>query len=107
MRAWLLALVLLAAQSAGLAHRVNHAAQPGSGTSTAAAQQIKRSAIDHLAGSADCKLFDQLTHADALCAGLTAKVPAVLPTAVADPLPVPLLLAGPATLYLARAPPGG
>ena len=64
LHAWLLAALLLVAQGLGLAHRVGHA--PGLGQTGIAATASGWSA-DHQAGSADCRLVDQLTHADALC----------------------------------------
>jgi hypothetical protein len=118
MRAWLLAVLLVAAQAAGLAHRVNHPQQAGSFTTAAAqAQQGLKSQSagssstslsgDHRAGSADCRLIDQLMHADALCLG--AAVVAVLPQAhgsASAPRAETVRAASPA-LYLARAPPAG
>ena len=64
LQAWLLAALLLVAQGLGLAHRVGHAPGLGQISSTATASGWS---ADHKAGSADCRLVDQLTHADALC----------------------------------------
>jgi hypothetical protein len=99
LRAWLLALVLVLAQAAGIAHRVAHTALPGSTKA-----QSSWSA-DHKAGAADCRLLDQLTHADALCAPVLAALPE--PVSAQDGLTAPLwpVRAGAAALYQARAPP--
>jgi hypothetical protein len=101
LHATLLALLLLAAQAAGLAHRVAHAP----GTATAAAQQAW--APDHEHGSAECRLVDQLAHADLLCGGAPPAT-VVLRHATAAPAPaLRSIAAGPAAAYLARAPPRG
>ncbi len=100
-QAWLLAVLLLAAQGAGLAHRVAH----GLAVSEHAAQQDFHAGHDE--GSAECRLVDQLTHADALCAGEPATPPAF---AAAVAMPVRLagrLAEGASAAYLARAPPRG
>lgn len=99
LRAWLLALVLVAAQSAGMAHRIVHGApQAGAGAKSAWG-------LDHKQGTADCRLLDQLTHADALCGPAVAELPALPPVATRDvALSLPLQAAAPAP-YLARAPP--
>ncbi len=101
LHATLLALLLLAAQAAGLAHRIAHA--PGA-ASTAA---YKHWSPEHEQGSADCRLIDQLAHADGLCGDASPTTAA----APADtPAPVPALrfvAAGAAAAYLARAPPRG
>lgn len=105
LRAWLLATLLLAAQAAGLAHRVLHAAGAPGGTS--AAQAVAAWGGSHQPGSADCRLIDQLAHADLLCGAAAA--PATLPTATATVVAVlpQSLPARPAAAYLARAPPHG
>jgi hypothetical protein len=72
-RAWLLAALLLLSQAAGLAHRIAHATPAGGAT----AQAVWKA--DHLPGSADCRLVDQLTHADALCSGMSAAAPLLPP----------------------------
>ena len=98
--AWLLAALLLMAQGLGLAHRVVHAplnAQAG----------VAAWPLDHDAGGADCRLVDQLAHADALCGGVPA-VAAPLPAAdAAVALPPQQWAAGAPAVYLARAPPRG
>ena len=87
LHAWLLAALLLAAQALGLAHRVAHApglpAAPAQATVFAVADvhahaDAEASAhAQHEAGSADCRLIDQLAHADALC-GDASLPPALL-----------------------------
>jgi hypothetical protein len=116
MRAWLLAVLLLSAQAVGLAHRVNHTLQPGSFARTAAqlqqlqpSQKLKLAGFggEHQAGSADCRLIDQLTHVDALCAG-PAVVAALLQPAERSAVPqASAPHAAAAAPYLARAPPRG
>jgi hypothetical protein len=103
LQAWLLAALLLAAQALGLAHRVGHA--PGLGK--AAVASAAGWSADHKAGSGDCRLVDQLAHADALCGPL-------LPATVAAPAhaaPQDVAQAdGPAAAHraaLARGPPQG
>jgi hypothetical protein len=96
LHAWLLAAVLLLAQGVGMAHRFAHAPSAGDGWSQ-----------DHEAGGAECRLIDQLAHADALCGG-NAPVPGLVrvsATASARPAGA-LAIAAPAA-YLARAPPRG
>ncbi|HLL11192.1 MAG TPA: hypothetical protein VK570_09045 [Rubrivivax sp.] len=94
--AWLLAAALLLAQGLGLVHSLAHAAGVEAGWSQ-----------DHEAGGNECRLVDQLAHADALCGG-TATVPPVLPWVdeLAAAPSAALALAAPA-VYLARAPPRG
>ena len=100
LRAWMLAALLLAAQAAGLAHRVAHA--PG----LPGAVQVKAGAW-HEAGTADCRLIDQLAHADALCTPAPA-LPALPVVAEAtQALPQRTLAAAAPAAYLARAPPRG
>jgi hypothetical protein len=113
MRAWLLALVLLAAQVAGLAHRVVHTPLSGTGTPAATAQalgqdrqdQQRRIGADHQSGSADCRLFDQLLHADALCVAAAVTAALALPADNEIALQAEAARATSAALYLARAPP--
>jgi hypothetical protein len=99
LRAWLLALVLVLAQTAGLAHRVAHTVAPGS----VKAQSVW--SAEHKAGTADCRLLDQLTHADALCAPVLAALPE--PVLGQERLAAPTGLVRPAApaVYQARAPP--
>jgi len=103
LQAWLLAGLLLAAQALGLAHRVAHGG--GAGAVTVSATQAF--AGDHEAGSAECRLVDQLAQGDLLCGdapllALPLVVQAALPPAPAQSLP-----ATPAAAYQARAPPRG
>ena len=94
--AWLLAAVLLLAQGLGLAHGIEHAPSAAGARSE-----------DHEAGGAECRLIDQLAHADALCGG---DAPALALVRVGDaafaPQALGLASAAPAA-YLARAPPLG
>ena len=102
-RAWLLAALLLAAQAAGLAHRVSHAVGHAMGQGAVATA----SGWSHEQGSADCKLVDQLVHADALCGASAAALPARLlgvPNIVDAAQPAP---AATTAVYLARGPPRG
>lgn len=92
----LLALVLLA-QTLGLVHRVLHARADHP---VAAAS----SAFGHDAGDLDCRLFDQLAHAD-IAFGIAA-----LPIVQVQPLPPAAVLpagrlAPQASGFLARGPP--
>lgn len=101
-QAWLLAGLLLAAQALGLAHRVAH----GGGAATPAVS-AKAFVDGHEAGSAECRLVDQLAQGDLLC-GSAAALPLPLfarstPPAAA-PASLPARLAG---AYQARAPPRG
>ena len=121
--AWLLAALLLTAQALGLAHRIEHApgsaqrlhalgvaaqggtAAAGAAWSAAGQGSDTHGMAAHQAGDADCRLVDQLAHADGL-ADAAAGLPAVLPTPVlaltpAAPVAVPPLPAA----YQARAPP--
>jgi hypothetical protein len=100
LQAWLLAGLLLAAQALGLAHRVAH----GGGSATVVSATGFES---HEAGSADCRLVDQLTQADLLCASPPAGAP-TLPAFVERTVFTPSAWAPqPAAAYLARAPPRG
>lgn len=111
--AWLLAALLLAAQALGLAHRVEHA--PGSQPLHAAAHALVHGAGEHSAsesgrsghqpGDADCRLVDQLGHADALCSAPVLAA-AILPPAGQGVAPASRLAAmPPPAAYQARAPP--
>lgn len=117
LHAWLLAALLLAAQALGLAHRVAHApglpaavvvqaAQTSQTSQTAVAAPADAPAdAQHEAGSADCRLIDQLAHADALC-GSASLLPAPLrAVALSTVAAVPALPRGSAAAYLARGPP--
>jgi hypothetical protein len=98
--AWgvLLATVLVLTQALGAMHRIVHA---GAASHSSAADH----AFGHTAGSGDCQLFDQLTHADSP----TVAAPALAATAcdVAAPSAADRSIAGSATPlpFLARAPP--
>lgn len=105
--ALLLVLALLWAQALGLAHRVLHA-----GTAPATAVEMPRAAdtgpLAHLlggkVGDADCRLYDQLAHGDAVPLPLAPMLPAVPPLALAvvEPAFVFLSFCAP---FAARAPP--
>ena len=132
LNAWLLAVLLLAAQAAGLSHRISHAPQAAAlGGIAGLAVQGSLPAADvkahhathhaahpsghhaahhadpHQPGSADCRLIDQLAHADALCAGDATPGALPPPRTAASALDAPHGLASPFALYLARAPPRG
>ncbi|HZF79269.1 MAG TPA: hypothetical protein VEZ89_05710 [Rubrivivax sp.] len=94
LHAWLLTAALLLAQGLGLAHSVAHAPGVQAGWSQ-----------DHEAGGNECRLVDQLAHADVLCGGITILSP-VLPAVQKVPAPwrSASAWATPAA-YLARAPP--
>ncbi len=117
-QAWLLAALLLAAQALGLAHRIEHG--PGHSAGHSAGQQAvlglapvgaalpdhgEAAAGEHQAGDAQCRLVDQLGHADALCAAAW-DAPALGPVPGQVPAPAArvALLPQPAA-YQARAPP--
>jgi len=101
----------LAAQALGLAHGVAHGLVPAHVSHEAAADGHAHAgheaddAAGHEAGSADCRLIDQLSHAAALCGG--ASLPPTLPRAAAigTAADVPALPRGSAAAYLARGPP--
>jgi hypothetical protein len=97
--AWVLALALLAAQALGLAHSVAHA--PGLASVAAVADEHFDG---HHAGDAECRLIDQLAHADALVAGALLLPPA-LPAVLSAPALPPAHTVAFAAGYLARAPP--
>lgn len=125
--AWLLAALLLLAQGLGLVHGISHGIAPGkmahrpacglpaspapAGPAAAAACEDKPAAHAHggahEAGDAQCRLVDQLAHADGLP---TAAMP---PGALRTGCPVPAtalrlaLAEGGLAAYLARAPPRG
>lgn len=117
LRAWLLALVLVASQAAGLAHRIVHA--PGglagnsaivktSGLPSASQAAAKTAGLwssSHEQGSAECRLIDQLAHADVLCAAPLGVLPTLPPAATAPTQHTTPLLAATAAAYQARAPP--
>jgi len=119
--AWLLAALLLAALALGLAHRIEHA--PGlraawalEPVGAAAAASADPAPVDdmaqalpvmgsHHAGDPECRLVDQLGHADALCGGAW-EAPALAPVPRAVPVgPHRVATLPPAAAYQARAPP--
>ena len=106
--AWWLVVLLLAAQALGLAHRVAHApGLPGGALAQAAAAAFVAvpAHASHEAGSAECRLIDQLAHADALC-GSVGLPPAPLRTAdTGQAVNRPAQPVGSAAAYLARGPP--
>ncbi len=98
--AWglLLAAVLVLTQALGAMHRIAHA---GAASHGSAADH----AFGHSAGSGDCQLFDQLSHADAPTAAALALAATACETAA--PQAADRSIAGSATPlpFLARAPP--
>ena len=111
--------VMLFAQGLGLVHRVVHGSLPTAAVHVAAAggageaqhataHSGHRHGLfeEHREGGAECRLLDQLVHADALLATL---VPApIVPPAVAPASVTPATPAHRHTaLYRARAPPHG
>jgi hypothetical protein len=100
LQAFVLVALLLAAQGLGLAHHVLHG-QSGQGGHAQAAVWLD----GHDDGSADCRLIDQLGHAD-LALG-TQALPPGLPTCSSAPAVRAdrVLRAAPAPAYQARAPP--
>jgi len=104
--------MLLLAQGLGLLHRVEHALPAPAAVSTGAGGSVVTHAQpadhglfgNHQSGDADCRLLDQLSHADAL--------PAVPLPLLAGPPPALAAMLAPASAgrrhearYLARAPP--
>ena len=96
LQAWLLAAVLLFAQGLAIAHSLAHA--PG---------VAQAWSDDHEAGGDQCRLIDQLAHADVLCTGATSEpaLPTTAGVVVALPRKAPAVAM--AAGYLARAPPRG
>lgn len=114
-QAWLLAALLLVAQGLGLAHRVAHAPGLGQAGVSASARAHFHGhaqagapaawADGHEADTADCRLIDQLAHADGLSAADGATAPAPQSSVVAAAACAAAPSAGSASAYLARAPP--
>lgn len=104
LHAWLLAALLLAAQALGLAHHIRHAPGLGAAATTVAAAPPDW-ADGHAAGSAECRLVDQLAHADGLCDATWAAAPAAPASPAPAAVPTPAPRAGSAAAYRARAPP--
>jgi hypothetical protein len=116
-RAWLLAALLLVAQGLGLVHGIAHGNPQVAAHACADEEHVHEARPgfaaahvhggSHEAGDAECRLIDQLAHADALFA---APAWAGLPPAGCDaPATAPRLAwaAGGSAAYLARAPPLG
>lgn len=122
-RACALAALLLLAQALGLAHGVAHArwgpAQGSLPSAPSALPGLQAGPVQappgdfaaatwrgsHQAGDVECRLIDQLGHADAQAPGLQAWLP---PAPAAQPVPVMpavALRSWPAAAYRARAPP--
>ena len=104
--AWWLACALVLAQAFGLAHGVVHA--PGL-VAAVATQSPDDGHFDghfdgHHAGDAECRLLDQLAHADALLLPAPA-LPPLPPTPAVAARPLAVHAAAFAASYLARAPP--
>lgn len=108
-QAWLLAVLLLAAQGAGLSHRLAHGGAHGGAQGVAVAQGAgpQDAHAGHDEGSPECRLVDQLAHADALCSGETATPPALTVALAAPARTAGRPAQGAAAAYLARAPPRG
>jgi hypothetical protein len=108
-RVLLLALALLLAQAAGLGHRVAHAgaiASAGALAARGAADvQTGVAASDHPAGSTECRLIDQLAHADTVLSGEPVALPMLLACRDREAAARPRPCAASPTAYLARAPP--
>lgn len=101
--AGLLICALLLTQALGLLHRVLHADGPGSGHALRDRGGLE-ALFAHPHGSADCQIFDQLSHADGVGFGFVE--PGAPPPLQA---PAPALqaprVAAQAAAYLARGPP--
>lgn len=110
--ALLLLLALLWAQQLGLAHRVWHVPHAGLLASAAVAQDAPQhepaGLLAHLLGSEqadpDCRVFDQLGHADSLPA-VPALALAALPPLFLAPAPYLRLALAAGAPFAARAPP--
>lgn len=106
LHAWLLASLLLLAQGLGLAHGMAHGLELGSQHPVVVAHAHDSAwDHDHEAGSAECRLVDQLGHADGLSGvwvlPVDVLVSAAAPAAAGQSTPRPT----PAASYRARAPP--
>lgn len=111
--ALLLVLALLWAQLLGLAHRVWHAPQASAAvaiqeTVHGPIQQAPAGLLAHLLGSGqsdpDCRVFDQLAHADSLPT-VPALALAALPPIFLAPAPYLRLALAAGAPFAARAPP--
>jgi hypothetical protein len=105
--------LLLIGQGLGLAHRVWHdqaAPQSGGGGQVSVRGDAHHAAHadapfgGHTEGGAECRLLDQLAHADAL-PGSALPPAAALPAELAVSLPPPSAAGRHSAVYLARAPP--
>jgi hypothetical protein len=102
-------LALLLAQAIGLAHGIAHPHSRGGLPSATVAATVAASGVTwagglHDDGSVQCRLLDQLSHADALTSALSLpSVPTAAQTRVAPPRMAPCARVAPA--YLARGPP--
>ena len=103
-RAALLCLALLLAQGLGQAHALLHAPGPAAPT-TSSGHDGDWIGGSHEAGGSDCRLIDQLSHADLLWALPAALLPVVPAQAPTLPLARAALQRAAAAPYLARAPP--
>lgn len=93
----LLLAALLCVQTLGLVHRVLHARPDTAGASAPAL-------FGHAAGDADCRVLDQLAHADLAFGVVTPALPVAQPQPPQAQLPAGRLAAQ-ASGYLARGPP--
>jgi hypothetical protein len=102
-------LALLLAQAIGLAHGIAHPHSRGGLPSASAALAVADGAKSwagggHSDGSVQCRLLDQLSHADALTP--TLSLPSALPSVQTPAAPLRVApCARVATAYLARGPP--
>ena len=102
-------LALLLAQAIGLAHGIAHPQSRGGLPSASVAAAVATSGVTwagglHEDGSLQCRLLDQLSHADALPASFSLPaVPPSVQTPAAPPRMAPCAPVEPA--YLARGPP--
>lgn len=102
-------LALLLAQAIGLAHGIAHPLSRSGLPQQTAAAVVATDASNwadqlHDAGSALCRVLDQVSHADALTPALS--LPSLPPPALAAAAPPPVALcARVAPAYLARGPP--
>ncbi|HMO46026.1 MAG TPA: hypothetical protein PKB14_08350 [Rubrivivax sp.] len=100
--AWLVCAMLLA-QMLGLAHRIAHAGGPPAGTASAPELHVS-SLFDTHHDAADCRLFDQASHADAPGCEWAPMPSSAQPQAPAPWPPQPDAAAAHGA-YLARGPP--
>ena len=116
LRACVLAVLLLWVQAMGLAHSVAHASwgtAPGSVQASEAGPDTSTGfdfwpagwGGSHQAGDAECKLIDQLGHADGAAPGLQPWLAPAPAAQAALARPAAALPARPAAAYFARAPP--